>query len=104
MFLHNGERHGQKHFYIIVGIYNNYYTKNLCVLGTGFKAWKGTQTRDTYYGMKDRLQEGGMHLQSRRVCKMSSILTLQQLSIHELDEPQDWVEIDVVDKDERWRL
>ena len=27
--------------------------------------------------------------------------TPQQLSITELNEPQDWVEIDVVDKDER---
>lgn len=25
----------------------------------------------------------------------------QQLSVHELDEPQDWIEINVVDKDER---
>jgi hypothetical protein len=29
------------------------------------------------------------------------IYTFQQLSVHELDEPQDWVEINVVDKDER---
>lgn len=30
------------------------------------------------------------------------IITPQQLSVTELNEPQEWVEIDVVDKDERY--